>query len=84
MYTEEEAVKKSCPNLVQVLMSRSISNPETIDALGKAGKLASAVTCQGSECMAWRWDLEGNKERAEGPKGVDERMEGYCGLAGKP
>jgi hypothetical protein len=38
--------------------------------------------CCSSDCMAWRWDLEGNKDRMD--QGLEDEMQGYCGLAGNP
>ena len=40
--------------------------------------------CQGSRCMAWRWDVE--DKHVPGGAVIRQRSitHGYCGLAGRP
>ena len=77
--TEEEAKTKACcgaPLLAQVMISIS-PNVRITDAPDLLGR------CQGSACMAWRWEEE---QPDPGPvhSPNDEDGGGYCGIAGKP
>ena len=51
------------------------------------GPLAE-TKCQGSQCMAWRWDFDYSSERISETElditGRYSTTHGYCGLAGRP
>ena len=40
--------------------------------------------CQGSDCMAWRWNSDLRRGLSDVLKQESRPMRGYCGLAGKP
>lgn len=75
--TEEEAKNHLCPIAAR---NRRLNGEE----LGS--------NCVGADCMAWRWDEEGNLDREEHynataggiPNSGPPKPIGYCGLAGKP
>jgi hypothetical protein len=61
MLSEKEAGHKWCPQMLAVYFVADTPH----DYLDKA------TSCQGSACMAWRWE--------------DNRHErGFCGIGGKP
>ncbi len=73
--TEEEARKISCPHWVLISVVEKWVKGEP--------------TCQGSQCMMWRWwDRDGEGPVSEqwiqdGGPPIKLRR-GYCGLAGRP
>lgn len=69
-YTEEEAKQKWCPSPPMVIRYGGV---------GDGGDLLY-IQCEGSRCMAWRWD----DDRSGVLKDWTFRKVGYCGLAGKP
>lgn len=78
--TEDEANTKWCPQVGYTMWSNSVGRfgllHRALIFLRIMKKPDKGVTCIGSACMAWRWDVGANRQ---GPK-VDH---GYCGLAGK-
>lgn len=99
--TEEDAKTKWCP-FARVIPGfiqdgEMFSNPAGIPAHNRIQERGTdtptwhgAMSCIGSECMAWRWTTyereEGLIMKPTGPysaRGTKEH-EGYCGLAGKP
>ena len=71
--TEEDARTKWCPY--------SFAAQPVVNEYGAEVQCAGPWMCRGSECMAWRWVLT---EKRHAPLGVQERVEGYCGLSGSP
>jgi len=67
--TEEEARENTCCK--QTYSSQ------------KEGQML-AVSCLGSMCMAWRWDVRGMQVNDEGQHLDVRTRRGYCGLAGEP
>ena len=79
--TEDEAKAKWCP------MARYATgaNPATYgDWNTFPGGVGSANRCQGSDCMAWRWErFTGLSDGVPLDRPIPKQP-GYCGLAGKP
>lgn len=67
--TEDEAKGRICCN-----SSAGIWRDE--------GQTEAGSYCRGSACMAWRWTS--GFPLPDDPPAINERYQGYCGLAGRP
>lgn len=89
--TEDEAETKWCPFARVITSVLDLENGRNIGYAGSHNrlptengiKLPTHASCCGSACMAWRWH---SKKAESGVEyyGLDESLDGYCGLVGKP
>lgn len=75
--TEDEAKTKWCP-FARVTDVISSGGGNRWDGGGNPYGAPIGYLCIGSACMAWRW-INSNAQGF-----TDYRVNGYCGLAGKP
>ena len=71
--TEPEALGKLCP-IVSTTVPGIPQKPGGLSVAGGAPEVVGLplpITCQGSECMAWRWT-------------PGDQPTGFCGLSGEP
>ena len=73
-YTEEKASGNFCPQDIHIRAE---------------GGVITRGMCQGSRCMAWRWDSKQTPDDVgetwqKWEDGRSSKRQGYCGLAGKP
>lgn len=54
-----------------------------VQAYRESGGLIT-VACLGATCMAWRWEVRGEKITEKGDRADIRTNRGYCGLAGEP
>ena len=76
---ESEAKTKWCP-FVRLTDDFGDNRPS-------GGAAETFLTCIGSECMAWRWEVSPTELARRGQQqnlGEYVKPTGFCGLAGKP
>lgn len=93
LLTEEQAKEKWCP-FARAPLSWAVDE-DHYDTLAAAVNIGRPMICrcQGSDCMAWRWepseDFKNRQVAYEDSSNLPGTMpeplpRGYCGLAGKP
>ena len=91
--TEDEAKTKWCPFYQVATSGGDTSTFETDNRPPEhelrenvwhpTGKVHEQCRCIGSACMAWRWEME--YVTIEGTNKFElSKVNGHCGLAGKP
>jgi len=60
-----------------------IEEKKAADNLCVRGGSTFPAGCQGSRCMAWRWDVEDKHVPGGGVIRQRSTTHGYCGLAGR-